>query len=149
MFLTVHGAIGIIIGQRIQNPIFAFFLGLIAHYIFDAIPHGDSRTPQNWKGMMFLISAAAIDILTLGSLLLIFYQRIEFLKPSVYWAFFGSLLPDFFQAIYLTSNKKFLKLHQKLHNFFHFLIAKKYEWKFTTGLILQIIFFIILLTFIV
>jgi len=148
MFLTVHGAIGIIIGQRVQNPILAFFLGLIAHYIFDTIPHGDSRTPPNWKGMVFLVSAAVIDVLILLSLLLIFYQKIGFLKPNVYWAFLGSLIPDFLQGIYFISRKKVFKLHQKLHNFFHFLIAKKFEWKFTTGLMLQIIFFILLITLI-
>lgn len=149
MFLTVHGAIGVIIGQRVTNPVLAFIFGFISHYFFDMIPHGDTKAPKKWNNLIHLALIALIDAFVMIVLLLWLGLKTNLHQLSISAGFLGAVLPDFLQGIYFLSGKKYFKQHQKFHNFFHFLIAKKIEWKFSTGLILQIIFFIILIKFII
>jgi len=149
MFLTVHGAIGIIIGQHIKNPFAAFIAGFISHYLFDIIPHGDTNAPAKWKNPIHLALAALLDLFILISFILVLGIKSQILNLSTASALLGALLPDFLQGFYFLSNKKLFKLHQKFHNFFHFLIIKKFEFNFYTGIILQTIFFIILIIYII
>jgi len=148
MFLTVHGAIGIIIGQHLKNPFWAFFVGFISHYLFDIIPHGDTKAPAKWNNLIHLALAALIDIFILISFILVLSVKSQILNLNTASALLGALLPDFLQGFYFLSNKKLFKLHQKFHNFFHFLIAEKFEFNFYTGIILQTILFIILIIYI-
>jgi len=149
MFLTVHGAIGIIIGQHIKSPVLAFLAGFISHYLSDIIPHGDTNAPEKWKNPIHIATAAFIDSIILLVFLLYLGTKVNILNLATVSAFFGSLLPDFLQGFYFLSNKKIFRRHQSFHNFFHFLIAEKFEWKFNQGIIFQLIIFIILITFII
>ena len=149
MFLTVHGAIGVIIGEQVKNPIWAFVVGLISHYIFDLIPHGDTKAPKKWQNIIHLSLIAFLDIIILIIFLLWLGTRVNIINISTAFAFLGATLPDYLQGIYFLSNRKLFKRHQRLHDFFHFLIADKFEWNFYVGLGLQITFFIILITFII
>ncbi|MCX6746410.1 MAG: hypothetical protein NTX00_05400 [Candidatus Parcubacteria bacterium] len=149
MFLTVHGAIGIIIGQRVSNPVLAFIFGFISHYLFDIIPHGDTNAPKKWNNLIHLALIALIDISVMILLILGMGLKVNLHQWSVIFGFLGAVLPDFLQGFYFLSGKKWFKRHQKVHNFFHFLIAEKYEWNFYTGLVLQLIFFILLITYII
>jgi hypothetical protein len=149
MFLTVHGAIGIIIGQNVQNPFLAFIIGLVSHYLLDLIPHGDTKAPTKWKNPIHVGFAALIDIFILIIFLLWLGTKVQIINLNTACAFLGAVLPDFLQGFYFISNKKIFKKHQAFHNFFHFLIAEKFEWKFYQGLIFQIIIFIILITLII
>jgi len=148
MFLTVHGAIGIIIGQQIKNPLFAFLAGFFSHYLFDLIPHGDTKAPEKWKNPIHIATAALIDLILLIIFLLYLGTKIQILNLNTALAFFGAVLPDFLQGFYFLSNKKIFKVHQNIHNFFHFLLADRWEWKFSTGIIFQMIIFIFLITLI-
>jgi hypothetical protein len=146
MFLSVHGTIGLIIGKYCQNPILAFFLGLISHYCCDIIPHGDTKAPQKYNNLIYWGLAGIIDlsILSVTLLSLFIYKKIDINNPSTYAAFLGSVLPDFLLLGYFLSNKKVFKIPYQIHAFFHNLISKKFDWNFLLGLGLQIFLFIIL-----
>ena len=148
MFLTVHGAIGIIIGQNVHNPFLAFVFGLASHYLFDLIPHGDTNAPAKWKNNIHIAFAALVDMTILIIFLLFLGTKIQIINLNIALAFFGAIIPDFLQGFYFLSSKKMFRFAQKIHDFFHFLIADTWEWKFTTGIILQILFFIFLITII-
>ncbi|MCX6743297.1 MAG: hypothetical protein NT116_03600 [Candidatus Parcubacteria bacterium] len=148
MFLTVHSAIGIIIGQNVHNPFLAFILGLASHYVFDLIPHGDTNAPEKWKNNIHIAFAALLDMTILIIFLLFLGTKIQIINLNTALAFFGAIIPDFLQGFYFLSSKKMFRFAQKIHDFFHFLIADTWEWKFTTGIILQILFFIFLITII-
>jgi len=151
MFLSVHGTIGLIIGKYCQNPILAFFLGLISHYCCDMIPHGDTRAPKKYNNLIYWGLAGIIDlsILSVTLLSLFIFNKIDIYNPNLSAAFLGSVLPDFLLLAYFLSDKKLFILPFKLHNFFHNLISKKYEINLHLGLALQFILFIILLTILI
>jgi len=149
MFLTVHGALGILIGRSVKNPILAFGLGFISHYLFDIIPHGDTKAPQKWKNPIHMALAALIDLTILTVSLIWLGTKINILTPSIALACLGALLPDFLQGFYFLSNRKLFKKWQKYHDCFHLLISKNWEWNFFLGLALQIIFYIILVSIII
>ncbi len=145
MFLTVHGTIGIIIGQRISNPLLAFIAGFVLHYIFDIIPHGDTKVPRQYYNIVYASLAGIIDLIIFAVFIIFISQKIEIFKLNIICAIIGSMLPDILQAFYFMSRQKLFKSAQKVHDYFHGLISKKFEFNFFTGLILQIIFFIILI----
>ncbi len=145
MFLTVHGAIGIIIGQRISNPWLAFIAGFILHYIFDIIPHGDTKVPKQYYNIVYASLAGIIDLIIFAIFLIFISSKVEILKLNIILAIIGSLLPDILQAFYFISRQKLFKSFQNVHDYFHGLISNRFEFNFFTGLFLQIIFFIILI----
>lgn len=149
MFLTVHSAVGVIIGQNISHPLLAFVTGFILHYIFDMIPHGDSFLSQKYKGTKYLILAGLIDLLVLTILLFgLFYLKPNLLNFNVIFAIAGSMFPDVLQAFYYISNKRLFFRWQKLHDFLHNLVSKKHEINFYLGILIQI-FILIILTYII
>ena len=145
MFLTVHGAVGILIGQHVKNPLLAFALGFLSHYLFDIIPHGDTKAPEKWRQVKYMALAASIDMIVLFFLLLWLYTKIEILNLNIAAALLGSVLPDFLQAFYFLSNRKWFKFSQQVHNFFHEFISRKYEWNLYIGLLFQILVVVIII----
>jgi len=147
MFLTVHSASGILIGQTVTNPLWAFFVGLFSHYILDIIPHGDEIKFKS-IGISELAKLAIIDhIFVVLNLLLLFYFKPHlFITIPIITALIGSMLPDWLYAIYKLSGKikslewlnNILKPAQKFHRFCHRRIIK-YECSFPVGIIIQII----------
>jgi hypothetical protein len=147
MFLTVHSATGLLIGQYVKNPLLAFLGGFISHYIFDIIPHGDTQVPKQYQNLVYITLAGIIDLAAMISYLLIFMLFTNhLLSLSQIFAILGCLLPDCLQFIYyLYPRQKTIRKIQSIHNLFHELITKKFEFSLTTGLIFQLIFFVILL----
>ena len=54
MFLTVHSAVGLVIPHYVKNPFLAFFAGFILHYVFDIIPHGDTKIPKKYHNLIHI-----------------------------------------------------------------------------------------------
>jgi len=150
MFLTVHSTVAIAITQSITNPIGAFFVGLLSHYILDFIPHGDEKF-KNFK-VSQMGKAAIID--HFGVLIILI--SLFLLKPNFIFSFniicalVGAMLPDWLVAIYELSAKSENCIIKKIHHFitplqsFHIYIHRliKYNISFSSGIILQIIFLI-------
>jgi len=145
MFLTVHSAAAVIVSQITPNPLLAFILALISHFILDLIPHGDQEFAQDKtqilkKEKKLLFSIAAVDIILMSGLLLFFYLN-NLAKPSlvVIAALTGALLPDFLSALFLIAENQILKKIFYFQNWLHYLF-----WGFTVnfkiGLIIQLIF---------
>lgn len=147
MFLTVHASIGALIGQQISSPLWAFILGLISHFLLDLIPHGDRailpKEKIEEKIKLFLI-IASVDFIIMISFLGFFYLRGIFTNPIVIGsAVLGSILPDFLNGIYyLLKNNQFFKTFHHFHGLIHDLIKK--ELSFATGLVFQIIIWLII-----
>src|SRR3989344_4940192 len=115
MFLTVHGTAGAIIGLQTGNPLLAFLFGLISHYIFDMIPHGDEKmiadhqnvSPQEIKK---IAQIGSIDGLTMLFLLggLLYSGRLP-LDLAVLFGVAGGILPDFLNAFFAVDKFKGFK----------------------------------------
>ena len=70
MFLTVHATAAVLITQKISNPLLAFIIGFISHYILDAIPHGDDKIFERWQGKAQLRVMALVAAVDFGASLL-------------------------------------------------------------------------------
>ena len=113
MFLTVHTPASIIIGKLISNPILAFVLAFVFHFILDAIPH-DPFIPEN----VFLL-IAFMDLLLVCFLIFVLYKKKKIKLNSVYvFAILGGIVPDamwFFSEL-INHKLYFLKLHTYFHH---------------------------------
>jgi hypothetical protein len=148
MFLTVHSAVGLAASKYFHQPILAFIAGFIMHYVFDIIPHGDTRAPKKYHNVIYMTLAGLIDLsLVSATLIFIMLSQNRFLTWVELAAITGSVLPDallFLQFIF--SKNKYLKKLKNFHHFIHSTISKKFELPFIPGIILQIILFIIVIT---
>lgn len=143
MFLTVHGAVGVIIGQNISNPLLAFLLGLLSHYIFDIIPHGDTKVAKKYKNPIYIGLAAIIDFTLLISWFIFIFSQVQ-ITLVILIALLAAILPDLLQALYYISREKICISCQKMHVFFHNAISNHFELNFYLGIIFQLIILMVL-----
>lgn len=151
MFLTVHSATGIIIGQTTGNIWLAFLAGFASHFLFDIIPHGDQNlggkkensADKNKKTLLMVGITDAIVMLVLCGVLILTNQIT--LSPTILVAVIGAILPDFINALYIFFKMPWLKNYNTLHTDLH------YAWfgitvNFKLGFIVQLIFLITFIT---
>ncbi|MDP3244681.1 MAG: hypothetical protein Q8M83_03415 [bacterium] len=127
MFLAIHATVGTLIGTHASNPIVAFFLSFISHFILDAIPHGDEKleidfqTNKNKKKItrFCLIVGGDVIVTTVATLLAVFLSDSTNIW-SISCGIVGALLPDILQAAYLYSKHPWLKSFFDLHNALHY-----------------------------
>lgn len=164
MILASHIIISGILGSKAQNYFLAAIIGLVSHYVLDAIPHWDylpeefqSRVKTDgdfiknkkfWKEL----SKVAIDGLIGLILLLIltsFYQNLN-IASALISAFFG-ILPDALSLLYWITKWRAIKWNHDFQVFIHYSIFKKTEPDFWPGIATQIatigIFFLIVMRF--
>ena len=147
MFLTVHAATGVIIGQTTNSLPFAFIFGFIFHFLMDMIPHGDKsllRLTKDRKSKIKLMAGiASVDAVIMGLFLVFIFNRglgLNYLPIAFGVA--GSILPDFFHGLAELLNgrvkilQKFHKLHYHLH---YFPLFENFDPNIKTGIIMQII----------
>ncbi len=140
MFITVHAAAGIIIGKQIDNPIIAFVVAIISHFILDIIPHGDQKLGKKFFGLRFggneltdaekSLKAIAlyglIDAFSLIFLILYLFRNFPILdSDSVTWGIIGSILPDMLVGLYVIGKFKPLKWFYEFHTWNHHLLLNK------------------------
>ena len=116
MFITIHTAAGIFIGEHVGNPFLGFFLGLLSHFFIDFIPHGDEKL----RGKIFYY-VAAIDILialSLFSTFCLLKTNLSNIEPII-WSVAGAVLPDFICAVAETTGSKLFKKLDRLHIIIH------------------------------
>ncbi len=156
MFLTAHAATGILISQVTREPISAFLISFVSHYILDYIPHGDEGI-----GYWFRDKPKRLIVIGFVDLFLAICYTLLFLKiaPSsemivVISGATGAILPDFLSELHhqlsnmaavLHNWLKFLnkakpladllKKHDQFHHKIHWLIQKNLPWRI--GLTLQ------------
>ena len=140
MFLTVHGAVGMIIGGQIGHPVWSFVISFIAHFLFDAIPH-DPIELENWydrghkKIKFMLIGAIDLLILTMIVLALDINNIIE-ITPGLIAGLAGGLVPDFIWAGFeaLNIKNKLVNGYKQFHEWTHQIFYKPVfvRWWVTT-----------------
>ncbi|MFH1866573.1 MAG: hypothetical protein ABIJ81_00605 [Patescibacteria group bacterium] len=143
MYLTVHGAAALIIARAIPNPIIAFLVSLLSHFILDFIPHGDEFLTKSFtppRALRRLFGAAIIDgILLVFFVLLYLVVTPDYQLSLLSASLFGALLPDLLMASYLITKtrwlKKFTYFHSSLHNWL------KYHLSWQQGIVVQVFTF--------
>ncbi len=131
MYQIVHGMAGIAIGSRLDNPILAFVLGIVSHFILDAIPH-DSIEAKNWenngtdKFIKKIALEAILDLWGLVLLILIMQEGFEIYPSySMLSGMIGGILPDYIwgltELLQLKNQalEKFKVWHNKVHTIFY------------------------------
>jgi len=144
MFLTVHTTAAIVLTQRIANPWLAFLIGLLSHFVLDAIPHGDKDFVgadgriTTKKFFTLAIIDIAITVIWVG--FLFGQNHYTHFYPALA-AVIGSILPDFIMGIYLTTKNKLFRWGFNLNEKSHQIIKKNLT--LNQGLILQFLIFLI------
>lgn len=149
MLLAIHATAGALIGQRVNNPILAFFLSLISHFILDIVPHGDKDWIDEYKGADKSKAKTIIAIVFLDALILFVLIMSQFFygpsEPSLSVAsgILGGILPDCLVGLHEVSGKLFKRIylfHFKMHD-----ILNVRQPTTTQGVVFQAIILIILL----
>ncbi|MEI7791953.1 MAG: hypothetical protein WCI57_00485 [Candidatus Berkelbacteria bacterium] len=135
MIISVHFLAGGVAGEAIGNPIYAFLLGIILHFVLDAIPHFDNVLKNgkwNYKQVIF----TALDVLATAWMLFGYLKPdLNFSNPLL-WGAFGGVLPDLLDNIpfFTIRNTKFGRLFHRFHLRIH---AKTPGWP--VGALTQIV----------
>ncbi len=163
MLIITHALTGTAIGALAQNPILAFILGIVSHFILDSLPHFDQGSfyidkdkGPAWTGASyFKMSEGSFEggrcrdwiILAFDALFtLVFAAYIAISLPCAQWTplicgAIGGLLPDIFDTNPFLKKRfratRFGKMfHEKIHLFFHWPLSMRY---FYIGVGIQVI----------
>lgn len=138
MTLTTHIIIAEVVARPLArlNPIFGFIVGILSHYLLDAIPHWDyklksslaneNRLPGE-KKIRFTresfwpdVAKTALDTF-IGLIIILFLMPPKSIHETVFLlaTAFGGVLPDFLQGAYGSGYAEFLKPVQKFHDTMH------------------------------
>ena len=148
MFITAHSSVAVFLGLQVANPVLAFVLGMVSHFVFDIIPHGDrgmARTRLNPERRLpevvdarerckFLLIAVVDNLIALA--MLVWLSRLlPVTSLPVLLAVFGAALPDALQGVTAFTRFRFLDAYTRLHHRIHFLLPR--DVSLGWGLILQ------------
>ncbi len=151
MILTSHIVISGILASKTQNYFLAAAIGLISHYVLDAIPHWDYLSDEFESGIKIdknfvkrktfwreIIKISIDGLAGFGLLaLFIFLDKDANIAPLIISALFG-VLPDAMQFIYWLTGWKFIKWNIDFQEFAHRLIHRKINPGFQSGIMTQI-----------
>ena len=146
MLISVHGAVGALIGENINSSLWAFLLAFISHFALDLIPHGDQHQVEYYKSKKRLNKIA--NLLATDSVVALIFFALYFdarqplpITPSIIWGVVGGILPDLLVAIYNLNRRFFFRfnyIHHRIHQTF------KLHIPFTIAFIIQIGFLFLL-----
>ena len=135
MLIAAHSISAATLGQAIGNPVLAFFLGVILHYVLDSIPHYDTTDKGKFtvRQILFIATDAVLGFVAMVYL----YMNSE-LGSGFYCGALGGIFPDLLDNVPFWRNgihkikiiKNFYRFHQKVH----FLVARPFY-----GILVQII----------
>lgn len=135
MTLTTHSIIAAAVTSPIAHlhPALTFVVALASHYLSDAIPHWDYRLEsigetkdadkREWSHsrntlLRDIARFSADGFLGAGIVLLIAWPTTQAEWLWTASAIIGGSLPDFLQGLYMAK-LRFLKPHQRVHDFIH------------------------------
>lgn len=117
MVITPHMLVGAAVGSKFGNPWLVFTLGLLSHYLLDALPHWDYLKGIEIKNPDHLIKIGLDFILGGFFVFLLTYSSEQ--RFLILIALLGALLPDILEVIYCNFNIKWLRplslIHHKIH----------------------------------
>ena len=117
MYQIIHGSAGLLIGSQLGNPWLAFILGVISHFVLDAIPH-DAKEIREWQDRGNYTKKIALEAMVdlWFFLIIIYFLQINNLLNwnwSILAGIFGTLLPD-----YIWGAMELLKIDNKITNWY-------------------------------
>ena len=150
MYLTVHMVSGLLIGNQIGNPWLAFLMGVISHFVLDAIPH-DIRELNEWQNRDNNKKKQAIEgyfdafFILLLTIFLLSINKLSLGQTTVS-ALVGVFMPDLLWIMPWVFNykNKWLEKYENFHLTVHKLIYKKIYITAWIAIPLQLAFFLIL-----
>lgn len=147
MTATVHGLVGASIATMIPNPVIAFPIIFLSHFLLDKIPHWDPLTNKANKTFPRILSEIGVDYIT-SYLLVILFFGVFFQSqnlPYLLLAAFISQLPDTLEGPYILTKKHFPVFYQlyQVQHWFHdvwFNARLKAPWGIVTQVVVATIF---------
>lgn len=145
MTLTTHATLGAVIGQATGNPVLAFVIGFISHFLIDMVPHGDCYLSDNYRihkcnrkrSVAYVMVDAVIAMLFV---LFLFNVKDIVSVRNFTWGIIGSVLPDLLVGMYDLTKSRYLKWFFDLHFFFHdFFVKRKGDVPLYYALLAQIV----------
>lgn len=108
MYLTTHAALGALIGSQIQNPLWAFILGVLSHLLLDLIPHHSTKwlatqfTKTSSLFNRFLVEALLDNLLVLILILVFGFNNLFAKNPlGLAGGLCGAILPDILMGFFI------------------------------------------------
>lgn len=164
MILTTHAVVGAGLAVLAKaNPVAAFGMGFLSHFLLDAIPHweypiqskGPSTNPL--QADMVLGKAFVLDMIFIGSdfalgitlgLLMLSGENVSLatiVVSPVFWGSLGAVAPDFLQFAYFKIKREPLTSLQKFHIFIH--SDYRFPHKSFVGPLIQVAIIVFVLAF--
>lgn len=145
MYATIHSLIGAGTATFVPNPFGAFIIGVLLHFICDAIPHGDSSDhlseAAKKKRMLLVFALDSFAWLMTFGIIILFAPLSH--PVSLTAGALGGLFPDLLRVPYLVFHWKPLKTYCKIHDAIHRVLG--WDVPCIIGLIEQITIFIFFL----
>ena len=137
MILGAHAIIGGVVGEASGNPLPAFIIGFLLHYVLDAIPHFDSF--ENGKIYTTKQIIFTVSEFTLGMIYIFFVLRPTLSISSPFlWGSIGCMLPDMLDYFPLWSRQwRGTKIGHSLSTF-HRRIHSKNDPTLVQGILIQL-----------
>jgi hypothetical protein len=143
MFITTHALIGALIAEQMPNhPVLAFVLAIAAHFLADAIPHGDSKLYRGYASHERVRRAVAyvmIDCLVAMFFVLgLFNSKFIDHRFAISCGVVGGVLPDFLVGLFEIFRLRQLRWIHRVHFYFHNLVvSKRGDVALKTGIAIQ------------
>ncbi len=142
MLLATHAITGAIVGRASPDPVVAFVIGFISHFLLDMIPHGDAGLNKDYRNNQKIRRAVAyvtMDAVLTVYLILGIRQAHQFDDgANVSAGIAGGLLPDFLIGLYYVLKPQWLEKFHDLHFFFHnFIVNRRRDIPLSLGIGLQ------------
>jgi hypothetical protein len=133
MILVSHGIIGGAVGNFFpQNPLLAFFMGLLSHFVFDAIPHWHyqvkSISPKADlpKGVFKVGPGLVWDAVKISAdfflgflLAMLIFGKGDYSDYAVFAGALGGIFPDGLLLLSYVWRTKILVVLRRFHLFIH------------------------------
>lgn len=142
MFLTVHAPVGAAIGALAGEPVAAFALGFLSHFVLDAIPHGDEHlghAMEHSAKVRYFVKLAAVDgILMTGALLALLTPWTAWPSAAVLAGIAGGVAPDVLQGLgEAFPERRWLAAFHRFHDYIHVHLIP-WESSFPVGMATQL-----------
>lgn len=160
MVLATHAIVGATVASTFTtNPVYAFLVAFVSHFLLDSIPHWDYQLlslkrdeEKNLNHDMVLGKKFLVDLVRIGfdaligvaiSVLLFVYilklSTLNVILASVV----GAILPDPLQFVYWKTRSKVLLPLQKFHKWIH---GRTLTIDTSVGILLQVAIILIFLS---
>ncbi len=151
MFLATHATVGALIGRAAPDPVSAFILSFVSHFLLDIVPHGDANLYKDYKRgnkVKLALSYTMIDAIVTAYLVVAIAQaRLFDSGINVAMGIVGGLLPDLLVGIFEVTNTKLLARFHGIHFYFHNLFVNRYrDVSFGVGVMYQLAILFVLQT---